>query len=253
MALTALGLLNKVLRGLRRDVQQSTSTTDSYQLLCLQFLNSAKEELEDSWDWHALRQTVTVTISSGTSEYALTESGPADTDVGERSRLLYEKPSMGDGGVELVVETSSYGPGALPQVFDVTDSAEFRLTEVSPERMERLHLTDDNETNKPTHFALYRDADNLIMKVWPTPSGSRTIKMRFVIPQAEIPSTSMTSYQLKIDARSVWTRALHTASQERGEDVGRPLSALEREAMDALFLALDRERLPYVDNTGQPV
>lgn len=251
MALTALALLNKVLRGLRRDVLTSTSTTDSNQLLVLQFLNSAKEELEDTWDWHALRQTVTVTISAGTVDYALTAAGPADVDVTPRSRLLYEKP-MQPGAVYGETETSTYTYGSLPQAFDVTESTEFRLNEISPEQMERLHFTDNDETAIPTHFALYRDADSLRMKVWPTPSGTRTFKMRFVIPQAEVPRSEMTSYQLKIDDRSVWTLALHKACQERGEDVGRPLSALEREAADALFLALDREKLNS-DLTGYPI
>lgn len=249
--LTALALLNKVLRGLRRDVQQATSTTDSYQLLLIQFLNSAKEELEDNWDWHALRQTVTLTISASTTEYALTEAGPADVDVTPRSRLLYEKPQQ-PGAYSDETETSTFSYGCLPQVFDVTDSTEYRLSELSPEQMERLHFTDNNETSQPTHFAIYRDADSLKVKVWPTPSGTRTWKLRFVIPQAEIPRSSMTSYQLKIDDRAVWTKALHMASEERGEDVGRPLSALDREAQDALFLALDREKLNS-DMTGYPV
>ena len=251
MALTALALLNKVLRGLRRDVQSATSTTDSYQLLVLQYLNSSKEELEDTWDWHALRTTVTLTVTSGTSDYALTAAGPADVDVTPRSRLLYERPSRGwtdEGGVE----TTDYVAGSLPQVFDVTESTEYRLEEISPEQMERLHFTDNDETNQPTSFALYRDVDSLRVKIWPTPSSNRTLKMRFVIPQAEIPRTEMTSYQLKIDDRSVWTKALHSACQERGEDVGRPLSALEREASDALFIALDREKIAP-DLTGYPV
>lgn len=250
--LTALALLNKVLRGLRRDVQTATSTTDSYQLLVLQLLNSAKEELEDNWDWHALRSTVTVTISASTVDYALTAAGPADVDVTPRSRLLYEKPQMGGFTDEYQLETSTRYYGSQPQVFDVTDSSEYRLSEIAPEQMERLHFTDNGETGDPTHFALYRDADSLRMKVWPTPDSERTWKMRFVIPQAEIPRSSMTSYQLKIDDRSVWTKALHAACQERGEDVGRPLSALEREADDALFLALDREKL-NTDLTGYPV
>ena len=250
--LTALGLLNKLLRGLRRDVVTATSTTNSYHLLLLQYLNSSKEELEDTWDWHSLRQTVTVTISSGTSDYALTEAGPADVDVTVRSRLLYEKPQMGGFTDEYQLETSTRYYGSLPQAFDVTDSTEYRLTETSPEQMERLHFTDNDETGQPTHFALYRDSDTLRMKVWPTPSGTRTFKMRFVIPQTEIPSTDMSSYELKIDERSVWTKALHKSVEERGEDTGRPLSALDREAYDALYLALDREKLNS-DMTGYPV
>lgn len=251
MSLTALALLNNVLRGLRRDVVTASSTTNAYHMLLLQYLNSAKEEYEDTWDWHALRRTVTVTISSGTSEYALTEAGPADVDVTPRSRLLYEKDVL-IGGEPGTIESSTYSPGALPQVFDVTDSSEYRLNEISPEKMERLHFTDNDETNKPSDFALYRDASNLIMKVWPTPNGTRTFKMRFVIPQSVIPSTAMTGYTLKIDPRTVWTKALHNACAERGEDVGRPLATLEREAMDALFLALDREKLNS-DLSGQPI
>lgn len=251
MALTALALLNKVLRGLRRDVLTSTSTTNSYHLLLLQFLNSAKEELEDTWDWHALRQTVTVTLSASTVDYALTAAGPADVDVTPRSRLLYEKPQQ-PGVVSNETESSTCSYGSLPQVFDTTESTEFRLTELSPEQMERLHFTDNDETNKPSHFALYRDSTSLRMKVWPTPSGTRTLKMRFVIPQTDVPATAMSSYTLNIDDRSVWTRALHTATQERGEDVGRPLSQLDREAQDALFLALDREKLNS-DMTGYPI
>ena len=252
MSLTALQLLNKVRRGLRRDVETSTSTTNSYNLLLLQFLNSAKEELEDTWDWHALRQTVTLTVSAGTSDYALTAAGPADVDVTPRSRLLYEKPQIGGYTDEFQLETSTRMYGSLPQVFDVTDSTEYRLTELSPEQIERLHFTDSDETAQSTHFALYRDQDSLRLKLWPTPSGTRTWKLRFLIPQTDIPSTGMSSYQLNIDDRSVWTKALHVAAQERGEDVGRPLSALEREAQDALFLALDREKLNS-DLTGYPV
>lgn len=248
---TALALLNNVLRGLRRDVVTATSTTNSYHLLLLQFLNSAKEELEDSWDWHALRQTVTLTISSGTSDYALTEAGPADVDVTPRSRLLYEKPQQ-PGAVYGETETSTFTYGSLPQVFDTTDSTEYRLTELSPEQMERLHFTDSDETAQPTHFAIYRDSTSLRVKVWPTPSGTRTWKMRFVIPQSEIPSTAMTSYTLKIDPRSVWTKALTTAYEERGEEAGRPLTTVDREAQDALFYALDREKLNS-DMTGYPI
>ena len=248
---TALVLLNNVLRGLRRDVVTETSTTNSYHLLLLQFLNLAKERIEEQWDWHAMRQTVTVTVSQGTVEYALTAAGPADVDVGDRARLLYERPALGYGDASLV--STMWVEGSLPQVYDVTDATEYRLNEISPEQMEGLHLGDNDEQNRPTDFTLYRDADNMIMKLWPTPSGSRTLKMRFVIPQAEIPSTGMTAYTLSIPSRPVWLSALLMAIEERGEESGRPMQSMNREYEDALFLALDRERLAMSDSTGYPV
>ena len=249
---TAQTLLNNVLRGLRRNIETSSSTTDSYHLLLLQFLNVAKERIEEQWDWHALRQTVTVTVSQSTSEYALTAAGPADVDVGDRARLLYETPARSSDELSSTVETSDRVSGSLPQVFDVTDSSEHRLIEISPEQMERLHFTDDGEENTPTHFALYRDADNMIMKLYPIPGSARTIKMRFVIPQSEIPSTAMTSYTISIPSRPVWLSALIMALEERGEEAGRAPGSIDREYQDALYLALDRERLPS-DNTSYPV
>lgn len=249
---TARDLLNNVLRGLRRDIVTTTSTTNSYNLLLLQFLNVAKERMEEQWDWHALRTTVTLTVSAGTTEYALTVAGPADVDVGDRARLLYERPSRTSDEYGATTETSDRVAGSLPQVFDVTDGTEHRLIEISPEQMERLHFTDNDEQNVPTHFSLTRDADNMIAKLYPTPSGARTIKMRFVIPQAEIPSSSMTSYTLSIPSRPCWLSALIMALEERGEEAGRAPQSIDREYQDALYLALDRERLDS-DNTSYPV
>ena len=248
---TAQSLLNNVLRGLRRDVLDATSTTSSYHMLLLQYLNVAKDRIEEQWDWQVLRTTVTVTLSAGTSTYALTAAGPADVDVGPRSRLLYEKPVI-YGGEEGGIETTDYVAGSLPQVFDVTDSNEFRLDERSPEQIERLHFTDNDETGTPSEFSLHNDASNMVLRVWPTPSATRTIKMRFVIPQAEIPSTAMTAYTLSIADRPIWLRALVMAAEERGEEASRPLAAIDRDAEDALYLAIERERGPQ-DNTGYPL
>jgi len=249
---TAQTLLNNVLRGLRRDIVNATSTTDAYHILLLQFLNSAKEELEDTWDWQALRTTVTVTIAASQVAYTLTASGDADVDVGPRSRLLYERPARVASDA-FSLETTDWIQGSLPQVFDVTDSSEYRLDEISPEEMERLHFTDNNETANPSCFCLYKDASSVLMKVWPTPSATRTCKMRFVIPQAGIPYSYMSSYSLSIPERPVWLKALVSAAEERGEDVGRPLSSLNRDAENALYLALARERLDVQDNTSYPV
>ena len=64
-------LMNKVLRGIRQFSliigSSTTSTTDDYLLMILQFVNEAKEEIEEAgWPWQALRKTVTVTIAAST-------------------------------------------------------------------------------------------------------------------------------------------------------------------------------------------
>lgn len=224
----------------------ATSTTDPYQLLLIQYLNMAKDEAEASWDWHALRTTVTLTVSAGTSEYDLLASGPSDVDVGIKARLLYENP------VWAGMETSKRSQGALPQVFDTTDASEYRLTEVTPEEMERLHFTDNDEQQQPTCFALWRDADNIKVKLFPVPEKSRTVKLRFVIPQAEVPSSSMATYTLSIPENAVWPKALLMALEERGEDTGRPTSAVAMQADRLLADAIAAERTDE-DDTGVPV
>lgn len=253
---TAQDLLNNVLRGLRRDVipTATTSTTNSYNLLLLQFLNLAKDLIEARWDWHALRTTVTVTTAAGTATYSLTGTGASDTAVSDKSRILYERPvrsSEDSGGIS--IETSDRVAGSVPQVFDVTDAAEFRLQEISAEQMERLHFTDDNvQTTFQSYFSLTRSGGFMSLKLWPPPAAIRTLKLRFVIPQAVIPSTSMTTYTLSIPDTPVWLGGLMKATEERGEEAGRPLQTTEQDYRDALFFALDREKLND-DLTGYPV
>ena len=233
-------LIDKVLQGLRQyDLllgSGTTSTTDNYILMILQFVNEAKEEIEEcGWPWQALRNTVTLTLSASTVSYALTAAGPADTDTNDRSRLLYES----------VVASGHEGfrdfEDDLPQVFDVTTSAEVRLTEVPLETMERWHLTDSDETGSPTYFAIWSDGTNLNLKVWPIPDATYTLKLRIFIPQSEVASDGLDT-TVKAPGRPIWTRALVKANAERGEELSRPGGDLDRAAMDALGTAAGKEQ-----------
>ena len=135
---TALDLLNNVLRGLRRDVLQATSTTDAYQLMLIQYLNLAKDRIEEQWDWQALRQTVTVTLAANTQTYTLkVTGGSSDIDVPDNSRLLYEK-HVQYGFLDMRLESSQRTFGSAPQVFDVTSAAEVRLDEIPWEQFEEI-------------------------------------------------------------------------------------------------------------------
>jgi hypothetical protein len=245
---TALTLLNNTLTGLRRDRLTTVSSTDAYHLLLLQFLNRGKQLAEQAWDWEALRTTVTVTLSASTYVYELSSGAAADTDVTRKSRLLYEQSRRYERN-----ESSVHNSGDMPQVFDVTDSDEHRLDEVSWEQLERMRFTDDDNTDtKPTCFALRKKADYHELAVYPAPTGARTLKMRFVIPQADIPNLFMTSYTLSVPAEPVWTYAVWRAAKERGENVSRPLDELELDHTDALYLAMTEE-MGMDDFTVNPV
>jgi len=222
----------------------TTSVSDDYILMLLQMLNEAKEECEEvGWPWMALRRTVTVTLDTRSSaEYTLTAAEDADIDTNDRSQLLYETVTV--HGREEAFRNSDR---ALPMVFDVTDSSEERLRELTQEQMERYHFQDNEETGQPVYFSLWHDGNSLKMKIWPVSDGSYTLKLRVYIPQDELDSEDLTT-ELSIPSRPVYLKALLKANAERGEELGRPGGELERAFLDALGTATGRE-MTKMDST----
>ena len=72
--MTYLQLVNAVLARLREDSVASVSTS-AYSRLIGKFVNDAKRQVEDAWDWDAMSQTLTLNTVAGTSTYVLTGSG----------------------------------------------------------------------------------------------------------------------------------------------------------------------------------
>ena len=72
--MTYLELVNDVLIRLRETTVSTVSET-TYSALIGKFVNDAKRQIEDSYNWNCLTQTITVTTTSGTSSYALTGAG----------------------------------------------------------------------------------------------------------------------------------------------------------------------------------
>lgn len=71
--MTYLQLVNSVLRRLREDEVSSVSQ-NSYSKLIGEFVNDAKRTVEDSYDWTALRTTLTVSTDTTSFNYILTGS-----------------------------------------------------------------------------------------------------------------------------------------------------------------------------------
>ena len=72
--MTYLELVNAVLRRLREsevDSVQGVGNTNTYSRLIGDFVNDAKNEVENSWDWSALRSTLTLTTTPGIFNYEL--------------------------------------------------------------------------------------------------------------------------------------------------------------------------------------
>jgi hypothetical protein len=72
--MTYLELVNNVLKRLR---ERTVATVDetTYSTLIGVLVNDAKSEVENTWNWSALRQTLTLTTTSGVFNYELNGTG----------------------------------------------------------------------------------------------------------------------------------------------------------------------------------
>lgn len=70
--MTYLQLVNSVMRRLREDEVTTVDEYD-YSKLIGDFVNDAKRQVEDSWDWSAIRTTFPLTTTAGTSTYPITD------------------------------------------------------------------------------------------------------------------------------------------------------------------------------------
>ena len=71
--MTYLDLVNNVLRRLR-ETEVSSVQSNSYSKLIGDLINDAKDLVENSWDWSALRTTLTITTTADVFNYSLTGS-----------------------------------------------------------------------------------------------------------------------------------------------------------------------------------
>lgn len=72
--MTYLEIVNSVLRRMREDEVSSVNET-TYSKMVGDFVNDAKTIVEQSWDWSALRTTLTVTTQENVFNYVLVGSG----------------------------------------------------------------------------------------------------------------------------------------------------------------------------------
>jgi hypothetical protein len=72
--LTFLQIVNRVLERMRETSVANYNSTD-YSTMIAGMVNTVKAEIESSWQWHAMRDTFSVTCTDGVSQYALTDAG----------------------------------------------------------------------------------------------------------------------------------------------------------------------------------
>ena len=181
--MTYLELVNDVLVRLRESTVSTVGET-SYSALIGKFVNDAKRQIEDSYTWNALSQTVTVTTTAGTHSYAL-------TGVGQKFRVM--------------------------DAINVTSNVTLR--DIPFASMNRKLNFSTPAQSIPTEFC-YNGVDasgDTKIDLYPVPSGVFTLYFDVIVPQATL-SDDATSVKVLdyLVAQSAYARALI----ERGEDGG---------------------------------
>ena len=183
--MTYLELVNSVLIRLR-EREVSAVTENSYAKLIGQFVNEAKRNVEDSFNWNALRKTLTATTQADVFNYELNTAGA-------RFRVL---DVVNDSSNWFMEQKSS---GWFNNAF--------------------LNATGAVETGEPQYYTfngVSADGDTQV-DIYPIPDGVYTIRFNIVDPQNALVNNSDT---LLIPSEPVVLGAYARAVAERGEDGG---------------------------------
>ena len=176
-----LDAVNKVLKRLRERPVVSVSDTE-YSTLIGMFINDSKREVEEAWDWSALRQSLTVTTTSGVFNYELNGT---QNDL----NVLY--------------------------VTNVTSTA--FMSYQSAAWFDDKFLSTSVATGSPSNYSfngVSSDGDTLV-DIYPKPDGVYTLRFNVVQRTADLEADST---KFNVPSHPVVMLAYAKAIEERGED-----------------------------------
>lgn len=181
--MTYLNLVNNVLRRLRETEVTSVQTT-AYSKLIGDIVNDAKDLVENSWDWSALRTTLTITTTADVFNYALTGS----------QNSIKELNVLNDtSNVVMQYQTSNW--------FD------------------EAYLISDPVSGSPKYYTyngVNANGDTLV-DLHPKPDGVYSLRFNCALRNPDLSADDDT---LKIPAMPVVHLAVALAARERGETGG---------------------------------
>ena len=207
--MTYLDTVNKILKRLR-EREVTAVNENSYSSLIGCFVNDAKQLVEESWNWSALRTSLTATTTSGIFSYELNGSQNNFTTLDV-----------------------------------INDTSNFFMTYKDAHSFNALFSTATPPTGDPTYYSfngVSTDGDTKV-DIYPIPNGAYTIRFNIIQRSADLASEADT---IQVPSRPVELLAYAMAVEERGEDGGfNPVTAYalgEKALGDAI--ALDAGKHP---------
>lgn len=203
-------LINDVLVRLR-EAEVSSANDNAYSKLIAKFVNDAKRNVEDAYNWNALSDTLTADTTSGIFNYVLNGSG-------QRFRI-----------------------------YDIiNDTTNLILRYKTTEEMNKMFLTSDVARGSPSYYnfnGTKSTTGDTQVDLYPIPDGMYSIRFNMCLPQPDLVNDADI---LLVPDEPVIMLAYAKALAERGEDGG--LVSNEAYALYKTSLAdaisLESERYP---------
>jgi hypothetical protein len=211
---TYLDLVNDVLIRMR-EPQVTTVSENTVSALVGKYINDAKRQVSDAYDWDAFNTPITVnTIANTTGPYSITGAG-----------VRYKTMD--------VINTTSF----------------YQMSPLSHANYDSFYYTTPTPTTGlPMYYSIKGVDTNGDIKVnfWPVPDAVYSIRFSLIVPEADFTTDASTTLLAK---EPIVLGAFARALVERGEDGGLSSSeayALYKSSMSDL-IALELARSPEND------
>lgn len=209
-----LSLVNDVLIRLR-EPQVTSVNENTLSVLIGKFVNDAKREVSDAFDWDAF--TTSVTVTTAASQY----TGYSLTGAGTRFKVIN------------AIDTTRYGV-LIPTTVDAIEK--------------RVYSTSSPQSADPSEYAFKgvdSNGDSQVM-LWPIPVGVNSLRFSLLVPETDLVDDGDTT---KLPKEPIVLGAFARALVERGEDGGLNSSeayAMARKSLGDL-IAIELARSPEND------
>lgn len=212
MVVTYLTIVNNILKRLRERTVATVNET-SYSTLVSMLVNDAKQEVEQAWDWSALRTTLTATTTSGIFNYELN--------------------GFQNNGKVLDV---------------VNDTSNFFMRYETASNFNELFLNTDLVRGEPRYYSFngVSDDGDTLVDVYPIPDGVYSLRFNCVIRTADL---SGDNDALLCPSKPVEMLAYAKAVEERGEDGGVGMSSSYATAQRTLNDAISIDAAKHPEET----
>jgi hypothetical protein len=212
--MTYLQAVNKVLKRLRENTVNSVDET-LYSRLVGEFVNDANRMVEDSWDWSALRTTVTQTVTA------------ADGIISARSQFMLPNVTSQFKTLNVINETQKCFMNLGTQT-----------------ELQKVKYIDPVTPSVPTHY-VYGGAfsQGVLVDVYPVPDKTYTLQFNIVDRTEELTSDTQ---NILAPSLPVVQFAHAMAVEERGETGGTTAAMLTGVAKSSLSdaISFDAARFP---------